>query len=89
MAKLGALLTRLDGARLPPHVIPVTESYISGVARALREPLRSRVLALLDPSHSDAALEALGGDSRRFESILRNTVNATVRELVAWLESLS
>jgi acetylornithine deacetylase/succinyl-diaminopimelate desuccinylase-like protein len=78
MAKLGALLTRLDGARLPAHVTPVTESYIRGIAAAVREPLRSRLLALLDPDRCDAALGALGGEARRFESILRNTVNATV-----------
>jgi acetylornithine deacetylase/succinyl-diaminopimelate desuccinylase-like protein len=78
MAKLGALLTKLDGARLPVHVTPVTERYVRGVAGGLREPLRSRVLALLEPDRCDAALEALGGDARRFESILRNTINATV-----------
>src|SRR5205807_3708525 len=78
MARLGALLTALDGARLPVHVTAVTESYVRGVAGALREPLRSRVLALLDPDRCDSALEALRGDGRRFESILRNTANATV-----------
>jgi acetylornithine deacetylase/succinyl-diaminopimelate desuccinylase-like protein len=78
MAKLGAILTRLDEARLPIHVTPVTESYVRGIAGALQEPMRSRVLALLDPDRGDRALELLGGDGGRFDSILRNTTNATI-----------
>jgi acetylornithine deacetylase/succinyl-diaminopimelate desuccinylase-like protein len=78
MARLGALLTRLDGARLPVHVTPVTESYVRGIAGALREPMRSRVLALLEPNRADAALDLLGGEGGRFDSILRNTANATM-----------
>jgi acetylornithine deacetylase/succinyl-diaminopimelate desuccinylase-like protein len=78
MAKVGALLTRLDGARLPIHVTPVTESYLRGLAGALREPMRSRILALLDPGEAERALELLGGGSGPFESILRHTANATM-----------
>jgi acetylornithine deacetylase/succinyl-diaminopimelate desuccinylase-like protein len=78
MAKLGALLTALDGARLPVHLTPVAELHIRAVAGVLREPLRSRVLALLDPRRADAALGPLAGDGDRFESILRNTMNATL-----------
>ena len=78
MAKLGVLLSRLDEARLPIHVTPVTESYIRGVVGALREPMRSRVLGLLSPKGAEAALDGLGADGGRFDSILRNTANATI-----------
>jgi acetylornithine deacetylase/succinyl-diaminopimelate desuccinylase-like protein len=78
MAKVGVLLTRLDEARLPIHVTPVTESYLRGLAGALREPVRSRILALLDPGEVERALELLGGGSGPFESILRHTANATI-----------
>src|SRR5205823_10453686 len=49
MSRLGALLSRLDEARLPIHQTSVTESYIRGIAGALPEPMRSRVLGLLSP----------------------------------------
>ena len=78
MAKLSELLTRLDGARLPVHLTPVTERYVRGVGEALREPLGSRVLALLGPGRGEDALRLLGAEAERFESLLRNTVNATV-----------
>jgi acetylornithine deacetylase/succinyl-diaminopimelate desuccinylase-like protein len=78
VAALAALLTRLDQARLPVHVTPIAEAFVRGVAAASVEPLPSQLRALLDPKLSDGALEALGVESSRFDSILHNTANATV-----------
>ena len=78
MAALAALLSRLDQRRLPVHVTPVGEAFVLGVAAASEEPFRSQLTALLDPELADGALEAMGAESSRFDSILHNTANATV-----------
>jgi acetylornithine deacetylase/succinyl-diaminopimelate desuccinylase-like protein len=77
-AALGRLLVALDAARLPVHLTPVSERYLREIAGAVREPTRSRVLALLDPRRIDEALALLGAEAGRFESLLRNTANATL-----------
>jgi acetylornithine deacetylase/succinyl-diaminopimelate desuccinylase-like protein len=78
MAKLGRLLTDLDARRLPVHVTPVTADYISGIAAAMLEPGRSRLLALLDPAQTDQVLDAMGDEAGRFDPILHHTINATI-----------
>jgi acetylornithine deacetylase/succinyl-diaminopimelate desuccinylase-like protein len=78
MARLGEMLVALDRGRLPIHVTPVVAAYLRGIAGAAAEPARSRLLALLDPRTAPAALDALGGEAERFDSILRHTLNATI-----------
>jgi acetylornithine deacetylase/succinyl-diaminopimelate desuccinylase-like protein len=78
VGKLGALLWKLDRSRLPVHVTPVAEAHIRAVAAASLDPLRSRLLSLLDPGRTDSTLNAMGPEASRFESILHNTVNPTV-----------
>jgi acetylornithine deacetylase/succinyl-diaminopimelate desuccinylase-like protein len=78
MARLGELLLALDRNRLPVHLTPVAAAYVGGLAEASPEPERSRLLALLDPRQTDAALDAMGEDAGRFDPILHHTVNATV-----------
>lgn len=78
IARLAALLSRLDRGRLPLHVTPVGEAFVREVAAASTEPLRSRLIALLDPVLSDGVLEAMGPESSRFDSIFHNTANATI-----------
>jgi acetylornithine deacetylase/succinyl-diaminopimelate desuccinylase-like protein len=76
--RLGSLLVAIDGSRLPVHLTSAAEAYVRGVAEATGEPLRSRVLALLDPRRTDSILDAMGPDAGRFESVLHNTINPTV-----------
>jgi acetylornithine deacetylase/succinyl-diaminopimelate desuccinylase-like protein len=76
--RLGALLVAIDRSRLPVHVTPVASAYLRGMAAASGEPLRSRLLALLDTRRTDSVLESLGSDAGRFESILHNTINPTI-----------
>jgi acetylornithine deacetylase/succinyl-diaminopimelate desuccinylase-like protein len=78
MARLGRLLTRLDESRLPVHVTDVPRAMIEALAAALPEGGRDLADALLDPTRTDATLDALGGAGERFDPLLHNTVNATV-----------
>jgi acetylornithine deacetylase/succinyl-diaminopimelate desuccinylase-like protein len=79
MARLGSLLGELDEARLPMRVTAAAEAMIETMAGAADDPLRTTLLALLDPRTADAALAELPSpQDRLLEAVLRNTVNATV-----------
>jgi acetylornithine deacetylase/succinyl-diaminopimelate desuccinylase-like protein len=77
MARLGRLLTKLDESRLPVHVTDVPRAMIEALAAALPAGGRDFADALLDPTRTDATLDALGGAGERFDPLLHNTVNAT------------
>ena len=77
MARLGRLLRVLDERRLPLHVTPVARQFVEGAAAALPGQTAATLRRLLDPAHSDAALDALGLLRQTFEPMLHNTVNAT------------
>jgi acetylornithine deacetylase/succinyl-diaminopimelate desuccinylase-like protein len=78
MARLGALLTKLDSARLPVHITPPVKLLLEGMRDALDEPWRGRMAALLEPAQADAALVELGPLGRNLDAALHNTVNATI-----------
>jgi acetylornithine deacetylase/succinyl-diaminopimelate desuccinylase-like protein len=78
LAKLGRLLTALDEHRLPVRVDPLITTFVQRLAAQMPEPDRSRLLSLLDPARAEAALEAMGPEAVIFDSVLRNTLNATV-----------
>jgi acetylornithine deacetylase/succinyl-diaminopimelate desuccinylase-like protein len=78
MAKLGAMLTKLDSARLPVHITPPVKLLLEGMRDALDEPWKGRMAMLLDPVHADAALVELGPLGRNLDAALHNTVNATI-----------
>lgn len=78
MARLGQLLQRLDQHRLPPHIPTVTRMMIEEMASALPGPLGDLMRPLLDPEHTDAALDLLGAQGALFDPLLHNTVNATI-----------
>ena len=78
MARLGRLLTTLDGARLPVHVTPPVRAMLEAIAATFEGDLRDLVLSLLDAERTDATLDLLGDYGRTFEPLLHNTVNATV-----------
>ena len=78
MARLGELLIRLDGSRLPVHITTPVRLQVEAMRDALDEPLKSRIGALLDPARTDAALEELAPLNRGFDASLHNTVNATI-----------
>jgi acetylornithine deacetylase/succinyl-diaminopimelate desuccinylase-like protein len=78
MAKLGAMLTKLDSAGLPVHVTPPVKLLLEGMRDALEEPWRGRIAALLDPVRTDATLTDIGPLGRNLDAALHNTVNATM-----------
>jgi acetylornithine deacetylase/succinyl-diaminopimelate desuccinylase-like protein len=78
MARLGDMLVALDRGRLPVHLTPAAAEYIAGIARATPERERGALEALLDPATAPPALEGMGDQASRFESILRHTINATI-----------
>ncbi|TMF44800.1 MAG: M20/M25/M40 family metallo-hydrolase, partial [Chloroflexi bacterium] len=78
MAKLGALLTKLDGSRLPVHITTPVRQQLERMRDALDEPLKGNFGALLDPARADTALAELGPMNRGLDAALHNTVNATI-----------
>jgi acetylornithine deacetylase/succinyl-diaminopimelate desuccinylase-like protein len=78
MAKLGELLIKLDGSRLPVHVTTPVRLQLEAMRDALDEPLRSSIGALLDPGRTDQALSELAPVGRGLDASLHNTVNATI-----------
>ncbi len=78
MAKLGRMLVTLDHNRLPVHITPPVQSMIEAMAAHLPAPMDSLVVGLLDPDIADAVLDQMGRQGTLFDSILHNTVNATI-----------
>jgi acetylornithine deacetylase/succinyl-diaminopimelate desuccinylase-like protein len=78
MARVGALLAKLDTARLPVHITPPVKLLLEGMRDALDEPWKGRMAALLDPALADATLSELGPMGRNLDAALHNTVNATI-----------
>jgi acetylornithine deacetylase/succinyl-diaminopimelate desuccinylase-like protein len=78
MAKLGEVITKLDGGRLPVHITAPVQLQLESMRDALDEPLKSAMVDLLDPARSDAALERVGGLGAELDAVLHNTVNATI-----------
>ncbi len=82
MARLGKLLTTLNSSRLPVHITPVMEQMLPALAEHAPEHLAEAALSLLDPARTDATLDQMAAEgqpqARSFDSLLHNTVNATV-----------
>src|SRR5207244_2977736 len=66
------------GVCLSVYLILVTECYVWGVGEVLRELFGFRVLVLLGLGRGKKALRLLDAEAKRFESLLRNTVNTTI-----------
>ena len=78
MARLARMLDDLNRKRMPIHVTPIVRDMIEAIAAHLPRPKRDLMLALLRPSVADRALPRLGPKLRWLETLLRNTVNATI-----------
>jgi acetylornithine deacetylase/succinyl-diaminopimelate desuccinylase-like protein len=72
------MLRDLDRKRMPIHVTPIVQEMIETIASHLPRPKRELVLALLRPAVADRVLPRLGPKLRPIETLLRNTVNATI-----------
>ena len=78
MARLGRLLDDLNRKRMPIHVTPIVREMIETIAAHLPRPKRDLMLALLKPAVADLVLPRVGPQMRWLETLLRNTVNATI-----------
>jgi len=78
MARLARMLEDLNRKRMPIHVTPIVREMIETIAAHLPRPKRDLMLALLKPAVADRALPKLGPKMRPIETLLRNTVNATI-----------
>ena len=76
--KLGRILEKLDRARLPVHVTPVAQAWISGMAEALPQPQSVVLRSLLDPRLAELTLRVPNEQLRLLDRALRNTVSATI-----------
>ncbi|MDQ2968856.1 MAG: M20/M25/M40 family metallo-hydrolase [Actinomycetota bacterium] len=78
MARLARMLDDLNRNRLPIHVTPIVREMIETIAAHLPRPKRDLMLALLKPVVAHRVLPKLGPQMRWLETLLRNTVNATI-----------
>ncbi|MDX6414609.1 MAG: hypothetical protein QOH23_2019, partial [Gaiellaceae bacterium] len=78
MARLGRMLRDLDRGRMPIHITPIVRDMIEAIAAELPRPKRDLMLSLLKPAVADKVLPRLGPKMRPIETLLRNTVNATI-----------
>jgi len=78
MARLARMLDDLNRKRMPIHVTPIVRDMIETVAAHLPRPKRELMLALRKPAVANRVLPRLGPQMRPLETLLRNTVNATI-----------
>ncbi|MGD2271777.1 MAG: M20/M25/M40 family metallo-hydrolase [Desulfobacterales bacterium] len=78
MAKLSKLLQKLDKSRLPLHITPIARLMFKTMASALGGLTGLILGQLANPMLTNIALSLLGERGRGFDSLLHNTVNATV-----------
>jgi acetylornithine deacetylase/succinyl-diaminopimelate desuccinylase-like protein len=77
-AKLARFLRRLDARRLPVHITPPVSEMIQATADALPLPAGLLLRQLLAPALANRVLDLLGPVGGSFDSLLHNTVNATM-----------
>jgi acetylornithine deacetylase/succinyl-diaminopimelate desuccinylase-like protein len=79
IGKLATLLTTVDSGRLPTHVTPAVNLMLDQLAAMSPEPLAGRYRALRDEPGATVPYDLLPeADAVFLDSILRNTVNATI-----------
>ena len=78
MAKLGAVLRRLDRSRLPVHITPVTRQMLTAIQAALPFPQGAVLGALRYPTLTDPILDLLGEQGKQINPLLHNTFTPTI-----------
>lgn len=77
-AKLGRLLQQLNQHRLPVHIIETTRQMLQTISATIGGPTGEQFGQLLDPTRTDATLDALSEQRQIIDPILHNTVNVTI-----------
>jgi acetylornithine deacetylase/succinyl-diaminopimelate desuccinylase-like protein len=78
MTELGKALQTLDSAKMPYHKTELAEKIIGAICRKVPAGTQDTLQALLNPKTFETALVSLGDNSERFESLFRDTANATI-----------
>jgi len=78
MARLSSLLYILNSKRLPVHITPPVKMMMQALSSKLPFPAGTILRALLNPMMTDPVLNLLGSKGAIFDSVLHNTVNATI-----------
>jgi acetylornithine deacetylase/succinyl-diaminopimelate desuccinylase-like protein len=78
MGPLGAALEQLDNSRMPYHKTGLAERIINTMCRELPLPAQEILQGLLEPETFETTLAKIGDGSERFESLFRDTANATI-----------
>ena len=78
MAKLGAILHKLDRRQLPIHITNISRMMIESIAKELDFPANAFLGLMLQPIFTTRILALLGPAGANMEPLLRNTVNATI-----------
>ncbi len=78
MARLGKMLLKLDGHRLPVHITPVPRQMFETMAEMLGGDTGQLLRQLLDPALTDKIVDLLGERGRLFDAMLHNTVSPTI-----------
>ena len=79
LGEAGGISQVIAGKRFYPiHVTPIVRGMIQTIAAHLPRPKRELMLALLKPAVANRVLPRLGPQMRPLETLLRNTVNATI-----------
>lgn len=77
MARLAALLRRLDGRRLPVHITEPARMMFTHIADEMGGLAGLTIRLMLRPALTDPILNLLNGQARLFEPLLHNTVSPT------------
>ena len=78
MAKLAAVLQKLDRQRLPVHISPTTRAMLNILAEKQPGIQRLMMRQLLRPTFTDWVLNLLGPQGLQLNAILHNTVSPTL-----------
>jgi len=80
MAKLGEALGVLNRMRLPVHITEPVRLQLEGMRDRFLGERAALFNRLLEPAHTDEALDELGPEARSLDATLHNTVNPTIVE---------
>lgn len=78
MAKLAAVLEKLDTRRLPVHITPPVKMTLEALAKNMSFPANLVFRLLLRPWCTDIVLNLLGEKGKFFDPLLHNTLSATI-----------
>jgi acetylornithine deacetylase/succinyl-diaminopimelate desuccinylase-like protein len=78
MAKLAALLSKIDRTPLPVHITTPARLMVEGIAAGLPAPASLVLRQVLNPALTERILRLLGERGRTFQPLLHNTVSPTI-----------